>query len=314
MAVLRPSHVRGARRGLVAAVTVVAAVAVACVAPSPATAPAPAAASAGEHRSIVFPVVGTASLTDTFGAPRSGGRTHAGQDIFAPKMAHLVAVVDGRVTSKTWSNAGLAGNALTITDDEGWRYVYIHLNNDTPGTDDGVNRHDQAFAPGIVVGQRVKAGQLLGYNGDSGNAEATSPHLHFEIRTPDNVAVNPYRSLVSAPRFRLTDAAVAGLQPHGNLDGAGRNPTTGGVEIWGWAVDRVVDKAVRVTVYVGGAPVVSALTATSRPDVRAVYPNTTTKHGYTFTGLTAGPGAQVCVVAAAVDGGGVRTLGCFTAP
>jgi hypothetical protein len=313
MVILRPFHPGRARHAFIAALVAVAAVAAACVAPPPATAPAPSAGTP-EHGPIVFPVVGNSSMTDTFGAPRSGGRTHAGQDIFAPKMTHLVAVVDGRVTSKTWSNTGLSGNALTITDDAGWRYVYIHLNNDTPGTDDGVNRHDQAFAPGIVVGQRVKAGQLVGYQGDSGNAEATPPHLHFEIRTPDNVAVNPYRALVTAARFRLTDAAVEGLRPHGNLDGAGRNPATGGIEIWGWAADRVVDKAVRVTVYAGGAPVVSAVTATSRPDVRALFPGTTTRHGYTFTGLSVNPGTPVCVVAAAVDGGGVRTLGCFTAP
>ena len=133
---------------------------------------------------------------DSFGAPRSGGRTHQGTDIMAPKMARAVAAADGTVTWLRHTNSGTAGNSLTITDDDGWRYVYLHLNNDTPGTDDGVNRFDQAFVADLRVGTRVRAGEHVAYVGDSGNAENTGAHVHFELHDPSGRVINPYPSLV----------------------------------------------------------------------------------------------------------------------
>jgi murein DD-endopeptidase MepM/ murein hydrolase activator NlpD len=147
-------------------------------------------------RRMTFPVDGTVTFTDTFGAPRSGGRTHQGIDLMGKKMTRLVAAADGTVTSLRHDNSGLSGNALTITDAEGWRYIYIHLNNDTPGTDDGRNLFEHAFARGLTRGSKVNAGQLVGYLGDSGNAENTPPHLHFELHRPDGTVINPYRSLL----------------------------------------------------------------------------------------------------------------------
>ena len=76
-------------------------------------------------------------------------------------------------------------------DAAGWEYWYIHINNDTPGTDDGLNPLDHAFAPGIVVGGKVSAGQVVAYAGDSGNAESTGAHLHFERRHSNNCAISP---------------------------------------------------------------------------------------------------------------------------
>jgi murein DD-endopeptidase MepM/ murein hydrolase activator NlpD len=76
--------------------------------------------------------------------------------------------------------------------------VYIHLNNDTPGTDDGANLRQHAFAAGIDKGSKVTAGQTVGFLGDSGNAEEAGAHLHFELHAPDGTVVNPYASLIAA--------------------------------------------------------------------------------------------------------------------
>jgi hypothetical protein len=74
-------------------------------------------------------------------------------------------------------------------------YWYIHINNDTPGTDDGKNPKKWILAPGIHEGSKVKAGQFIAYMGDSGDTEGTQPHLHFEVHTPNDVAIDPYTSL-----------------------------------------------------------------------------------------------------------------------
>ncbi len=154
-------------------------------------------AGAQEIRPIVFPVDGENFYTDTYGACRSGcTRRHLGVDLIGEKMVPLLAARDGEVT---WlRHDSVKGNILTITDDDGWKYHYIHINNDTPGTDDGANNYDEAFAPGIERGVRVTAGQVVAYLGDSGNAEATPPHLHFEIERPDGSNINPTPSVAAA--------------------------------------------------------------------------------------------------------------------
>ena len=169
-------------------------------------APAAVQADEPEWRRIHFPVGSAVSFSDDYGDPRSGGRTHEGNDLMGPKMAKLLSTVDGRVTFARVDAGGLSGNMLTIRDDEGWTYRYIHVNNDTPGTDDGLNPIDAIFAPGIAVGVTVKAGQHVAYLGDSGNAEGTAPHLHFEIRRPDGSPVNPWTSL------RLAQGLPAGTR------------------------------------------------------------------------------------------------------
>jgi len=150
---------------------------------------------AGPARPLTFPVDGTVSYSDTFGAPRSNGRTHQGVDLMGAKMTPLVAAADGTVTFLRHDSSGLSGNMLSITDEDGWKYVYIHLNNDTPGTDDGANLFDQAFAVGLGRGSEVDAGELVGFMGDSGNAEDAGSHLHFELHRPDGTVINPYPSL-----------------------------------------------------------------------------------------------------------------------
>jgi murein DD-endopeptidase MepM/ murein hydrolase activator NlpD len=118
--------------------------------------------------------------TNTFLACRAGcTRPHLGVDVLTRgvKGYPVVAFDDGVVS---WISDTCC--SLHITFDDGWSVRYIHLNNDTPGTDDGLG---EGIAPGIERGTRVTAGQLIGWAGDSGNAENVSPHLHFEIIDPE---------------------------------------------------------------------------------------------------------------------------------
>jgi hypothetical protein len=158
---------------------------------------------------MVFPVLGATSYVDTFLACRSGcTRRHFGQDLMGPKMRPLVAAFTGYVSSVKRETTVGEGNYVTIKGDNGWSANYLHVNNDTPGTDDGKGTAQYAFAPGIRPGKRVFAGELLGWSGDSGNAESTGPHLHFELRRGDawsGTVYNAFSSLnhaghLAAPR------------------------------------------------------------------------------------------------------------------
>jgi murein DD-endopeptidase MepM/ murein hydrolase activator NlpD len=115
------------------------------------------------------------------------------------KMMPLVAVVDGEISLVVYPQATW-GYSVTIRDKDGYRYNYLHINNDTPGTDNGQGDGMFAYAPDVQSGNKVVKGQLIGWMGDSGNAETTPPHLHFEIRTPDGQPFSPYQSLKAAVR------------------------------------------------------------------------------------------------------------------
>lgn len=212
-----------------AAISVVLAVAFSGLGPAVAHAPgetvAGAEASTDQVRSITFPVVGSVTYSDTWGACRGSGcsRSHKGVDIFGPKLAPLVAAADGTIVSDRRSGLTNAGNKVTIQDDEGWIYLYLHLNNDSPGTDDGANPQAWILPSGLSVGDRVTAGQVVGYLGDSGNAETTPPHLHFEIHPPGQAAINPTASVNDArDQGRVVTAAslastVEGRAQHSDL-------------------------------------------------------------------------------------------------
>ncbi len=178
------------------AVGVAVAVALAVAAPVAAQEPPaeePPAPEPREVHPIVFPVAGPHHYTDTWGAPR-GARRHEGTDIMADKMVPVVAAAAGTVG---WMHDERGGNccAMALEHDDGWASWYIHLNNDTPGTDDG---QGWGFADGLAKGVHVEAGELIGWVGDSGNAEWTASHLHFELHRPDGVKINPYPSLQAA--------------------------------------------------------------------------------------------------------------------
>lgn len=109
-------------------------------------------------------------VLDNFGDPRSGGRIHAGMDILATKGQAIYAAKDGLLTRKTvagTSEATLSGNAWGITGVDGDYYYYGHLS---------------SFADGLQVGGVVRAGDVIGYVGDTGNPGPGNYHLHFEIR------------------------------------------------------------------------------------------------------------------------------------
>jgi murein DD-endopeptidase MepM/ murein hydrolase activator NlpD len=158
----------------------------------------------GPVRPICFPVLEPVHFIDSFGFARSGGRRHEGTDLMGQKGFRLIAPVDGVIVDLRGPGSGHSDHSVRLRDDEGWYVGFLHMNDDSPGTDDGAAPVAQVFAPGLAVGQRVEAGQLLGYMGDSGNAEGTQPHLHFELRQPapefwSAAAVDPFDSLVSAP-------------------------------------------------------------------------------------------------------------------
>ncbi|MDJ0923386.1 MAG: M23 family metallopeptidase [Acidimicrobiia bacterium] len=136
--------------------------------PTSTTQPPPAAA-------MVCPVDGAVAFTDTWGDPRSGGRTHKGVDMIAARGTPLVAIEAGTV--KRMRNGGLGGITVTLRGISGDEFYYAHL--------DG-------WAAGLSVGQSLAVGELLGYVGNTGNAQYTIPHLHFEWAPGGGAAVNPY--------------------------------------------------------------------------------------------------------------------------
>lgn len=153
--------------------------------------------SGTEVRDIAYPLAGGEGYyVDTWLYPR-GSRRHIGVDMMADKLVPILAANDGCVTYLDYGGPG-GGNMLTLTDDDGWQYRYIHLNNDSPGTDDGANPYEWAFVGGLEEGDCVRRGDHISYVGDSGNAEWTGAHLHFEVRRPDGVWINPYYSVEAA--------------------------------------------------------------------------------------------------------------------
>jgi len=134
------------------------------------TPPPPAPASSGG----ACPVAGAVSFTDSWGDPRSGGRSHKGVDMIAARNTPLVAIFSGRIQRLT--SGALSGLALYLRTENGDQFFYAHL---------------ESYAD-ISVGQNVAEGEVIGYNGSSGNAPDHLPHLHFEYHPGGGSAANPY--------------------------------------------------------------------------------------------------------------------------
>ena len=148
--------------------------------PSPSPSPSPGTARVAQTGPVVpvgtkrlfCPVDGPVSFTDTYGAPRSGGRRHQGVDMFAPMRTPVAAIVDGTLTRRETSDLG--GLSVYLRGADGTEYFYTHL----------------AGYSEAAPGQKVNAGTVIGYVGDTGNAKGGPPHLHFEVRA-GGVPVNP---------------------------------------------------------------------------------------------------------------------------
>jgi hypothetical protein len=124
-----------------------------------------------------FPTGGVCYYIDTWGAPRSGGRKHEGVDVIAKAGTPLYAVVDGTIWKTAFDRAGsLGGNQVWLrsANGSGTYYFYAHL---------------QEFSSLGKVGATVKAGDVIGWVGETGNA--STPHLHFEVHPNGGAAVNP---------------------------------------------------------------------------------------------------------------------------
>ena len=123
----------------------------------------------------VFPVRPACYFIDTWMEARGADRKHEGVDIIANRGQDVFAVADGTITKiYTVDTAKLSGNAIRLTMADGTYFFYAHLD---------------TFAPGIAVGSKVTAGQVIGTVGSTG---ATTPHLHFEVHPLGGAAVNPY--------------------------------------------------------------------------------------------------------------------------
>ena len=120
------------------------------------------------------PVNGVVGFSDTWGAPRSGGRSHRGVDMLAARGTSLVAIETGTVARM--GNSGIGGITIWLVGDSGDEFYYAHLD---------------AWASGLSRGDRVTVGTFIGTVGTSGNAPENIPHLHFEYHPNGGGAVNP---------------------------------------------------------------------------------------------------------------------------
>jgi murein DD-endopeptidase MepM/ murein hydrolase activator NlpD len=156
---------------------------------------------------IVFPQDATVTeFSSTYGLAKPDGRTHQGEDLFAPKMTPVYAAADGEVIRI--GNSPRAGRYIIVDHGEDWDTCYLHLNNDRPGRDDGKAGFELTIAAGIEVGTFVTAGQVIGWVGDSGNAEGAMSHTHFELHYRGK-PINPNSYLREAYHRALLEARVA---------------------------------------------------------------------------------------------------------
>lgn len=132
--------------------------------------------------SMACPIAGSVSFTDTYGAARSGGRSHEGVDMFAAEGTPLVAVTDGTTFLVENVDDDIGGISLWIRAPSGDTYYYAHNSANAVGKS----------------GVQVRRGQVVAYVGRTGNAIGTQPHVHFEIHPRGGGPTNPTASVSAA--------------------------------------------------------------------------------------------------------------------
>ena len=147
----------------------------------------PSLAELGLPTLQAFPVQGRCGFTDTWGAARGAGRSHEGTDIIGARGLALYAAMDGTI-SKMTTGGILGGTSLRLTAADGTYFYYAHL---------------EAFAANLANGQVVRAGQIVGYLGSTG--DTNTPHLHFEVHPKGGAAVNPYPILKAVDACNVTE-------------------------------------------------------------------------------------------------------------
>ena len=146
-----------------------------------------------------FPVLGLANWNDDWLDYRAGPPVHAhqGTDVFSAFDTPVRSPVDGTVR---FEDSGLGGKGAFVTAPDGTYYYMAHLN---------------SFHADVRSGATVKEGQVIGYNGDSGNARGGAPHVHFEVHPGGGAAVNP-KPFLDAWLQQAVDqvpALIASFQP-----------------------------------------------------------------------------------------------------
>jgi hypothetical protein len=244
----------------------------------------------------IFPIVGHASYSNDYFGHRASGPHHA-IDIFANKGQPIVSATDGVIVYVGYPQPSW-GYAVYIRSTSGYEYGYLHMNNDRPGTDDGAGGAMGAYAPDVKAGNPVVRGQLLGWVGDSGNAENTPPHLHFEVSNPDGDRINPYDSLNSAQRLSkpIDHPPLPGeILPFG----AGYK---GGVNVAIGNVDAESNPETIIAAGKGGGPRIR------------IYHHTNGFAGYDFYAFNSSLRSGVDVATGDIDGDGIEEIIAATGP
>ncbi|MGI9018888.1 MAG: peptidoglycan-binding protein [Euzebya sp.] len=201
----------------------------------------PAAYASSDRNATIdlsFPVAGAYTYRDNYNENRGGGvRRHQATDIFGVKGQPIHAAVGGRICFSPGIEEPMPGFGYILRICTGnVVYSYIHLNNDTPGTDDGQGGYRRAYAPGIRDGVTVSRGQLIGFMGDSGNAEDTPPHLHFDIFDADLVdsaiANSPWRQ-----HYRNPYPSLRAAENRGSVVSGAMRLGHSGAEVSAWQQD-----------------------------------------------------------------------------
>jgi murein DD-endopeptidase MepM/ murein hydrolase activator NlpD len=146
-------------------------------------------------RELPVPIRGVhrSAIRNSWGVPRSGGRSHQGIDIFAPRGREIISTTPGIVV--TVGHNSLGGRVVRVLGPGGFWHYYAHL---------------ERFGE-VRPGDIVKEGTVLGYVGDSGNAKGTPPHLHYGIYRFRGGAINPYTLLRGGSRASAADGVSGTL-------------------------------------------------------------------------------------------------------